>query len=150
LTLNTDYITLTPADVVAHVSNVSFDPATLEIWGALLNGARLVVIDREVVLSPWALGEAVQRHRITVLVVPTALFNQVAEEAPEIFAGIRHVLFGGEAADPRCVARVLDRGRPGRLLNVYGPTEATTITTWQQVDQVPAGASTIPIGRPIS
>jgi len=45
---------------------------------------------------------------------------------------------------------VLEKGRPCRLLNVYGPTECTTFTSWHLVREVPLGAVTIPIGRPIS
>ncbi len=52
LVRGTDYVQLGPDDVVAHISNPAFDAATFEIWGALLNGARLVTIPREVVLSP--------------------------------------------------------------------------------------------------
>src|SRR5205814_3254849 len=52
LVLNTNYISLDATDRIAQVSNISFDAATFEIWGALLNGGRLVGLSREVVLSP--------------------------------------------------------------------------------------------------
>ena len=52
LVCNTDYITLTPADRMAHASNLSFDAATFELWGALIHGARLVVVDPATALSP--------------------------------------------------------------------------------------------------
>ena len=49
---NTDYVTLGPKDCIAQVANASFDAATFEIWGALLNGASLVIMSRETTLSP--------------------------------------------------------------------------------------------------
>ena len=52
LVVNTDYVQLGPADTVAQASNISFDAATFEIWGALLNGARLVIVPKVVLLSP--------------------------------------------------------------------------------------------------
>ena len=50
--INTDYVRLSPSDVMAQASNISFDAATFEIWGALLNGARFVVVSKEALLSP--------------------------------------------------------------------------------------------------
>ena len=150
LVLNTDYVQLGPEDRVAQASNTSFDAATFEIWGALLNGAQLVGVSKEVALSPTAYAEAIQRHGITTLFLTTALFNQLAGEAPGIFAGVKQVLFGGEAVQPRWVARVLAEGRPGRLLHVYGPTETTTFATWYEVQEVAEGATTVPIGRAIA
>ena len=105
LVCNTDYIELTPADRVAQASNVSFDIATFEIWGALLNGACLVVIPRDVVLSPLDLAAEIRDRGITVINLATALFNQMAHDSPDAFRTVRHVLFGGEGADPGVRAR---------------------------------------------
>ena len=147
---NTNYIELTPADCVAQVCNSSFDAAMFEIWGALLNGARLVIIEREVVLSPVALAARIAEHEVTTMLLTTALFNQVAQEAPECLATMQQVMFGGEGADPQATRKALLEGRPERLLNVYGPAESATFTTAYEVKDVGAEATTIPVGRPVA
>jgi amino acid adenylation domain-containing protein len=150
LVMNADYASLTSADVVAQASNFAFDAATWEIWGALLNGARLVVLPRDVTLSPRTLTAEIERHEISALFLTTALFNQVARENPGAFRPLRHLLFGGEAVEPKWVRKVLAEGAPGRLVHVYGPTETTTFATWHLVEAVEDEAATIPIGRPIA
>jgi amino acid adenylation domain-containing protein/non-ribosomal peptide synthase protein (TIGR01720 family) len=150
LVCNSDFVLLGDADRVAQASSASFDAATFEIWGALLNGAVLIGVERNVTLSPRRLARFLQAERITALFLTTALFNQIARDAPNAFAPVRHVLFGGEAVDPQSVRLVLQAGGPERLLHVYGPTENTTFSTWHLVDAVPAGATTVPIGRAIA
>jgi non-ribosomal peptide synthetase component F len=125
LVRGTDYLELREADRVAQASSASFDAATFEVWGALLNGAALVGIPREVALSPAGLAAAIDTHGITVLLLTTALFNRVAGELPAAFGAVRCLLFGGEAVDPAAVRRVLEAGGPEHLLHVYGPTERT-------------------------
>jgi aspartate racemase len=150
LVTNTNYVTLGPDDVVAQVSNCSFDAATFEIWGALLNGSRLVILTKDVLLSPSEFAVELERHGVTTLFLTTALFNLMARQMPRAFRKLRHLLFGGEAVDPRWVAEILYQGPPERLLHVYGPTETTTFATWHRVEEVPEQATTIPIGRPIA
>ncbi|MHC1763528.1 MAG: amino acid adenylation domain-containing protein [Verrucomicrobiia bacterium] len=150
LVCNTDYVQLTPDDRVAQASNACFDAATFEIWGALLNGATLIGIERETILSPKELAARIAGDRITTLFLTTALFNQVAAEEPGAFRPLKHLLFGGELVDPRSVRRILERQPPERLLHVYGPTETTTFATWHVVREAPIGPGTIPIGRPIA
>jgi amino acid adenylation domain-containing protein len=151
LVCNAGYIELTGADAVAQASTVSFDASTFEVWGALLSGARLVVIPKELALDAAGFSAELQRRGVTVLFLTTALFNQVAREAADAFAGLRQLMFGGEACDPRLVRRVLEGGgAPGRLLHVYGPSESTTFATWYEVAGVPEGAATVPIGKPLS
>jgi amino acid adenylation domain-containing protein len=148
LVRDTDYLQIGAQDVIAHLSNPAFDAATFEVWGALLNGARLAVIPRETTLAPAELAATLDRDGVTTLFLTTALFNLVARDTPRAFAD-RVVLFGGEAVEPRWVAAALAAG-PKRLLHVYGPTETTTFATWHEVRAVDDTASTVPIGRPIA
>src|SRR5262249_31092880 len=94
-------------------------------------------------------GAALRYCCITTLFMTTALFNQIASTAAWACSPLRRLLFGGEAVDPLSVRRVLDEGRPGRLLHVYGPTENTTYSSWHLVDDVAPAATTVPIGGPI-
>ncbi|HEU4412630.1 MAG TPA: amino acid adenylation domain-containing protein, partial [Polyangiaceae bacterium] len=150
LVVGTDYVCIGPDDRIAHASSLSFDAATFEIWGALLNGARLVGIDREVALSPPALARALRGEGVSVAFLTTALFNRIVRDVPDAFASLRALLFGGEAVDPGAVRAALEAGPPRRLLHVYGPTEATTFATWHEVAAVPPGAATLPVGRAIA
>jgi amino acid adenylation domain-containing protein/non-ribosomal peptide synthase protein (TIGR01720 family) len=150
LVRNTDYVDIRPADRIAQIANSAFDATTFEIWGALLNGASVSIIDRETTLSSSRFEERLRRDGITVLFLTTALFNQMARERSSIFAGLRSVLFGGEGVDPRWPREVLAAGAPERLLHVYGPTETTTYATWELVRSVESESETIPIGQPIA
>jgi amino acid adenylation domain-containing protein len=151
LVLNTDYLTISSEDRIAQASNMSFDAATFEIWGALLNGACLVGIPQEILLSPKVLGQMIHEQKISILFLTTALFNQVASVAPGVFGPLRNMLFGGEAVTPGWVRAVLKSGAPPqRLLHVYGPTETTTFATWHLVQDVDVDDVNVPIGMPIS
>jgi pristinamycin I synthase 3 and 4 len=150
LVRNTDYVSLGAGDRIAQLANTSFDAATFEMWGALLNGATLVILPRETILSPAALAGALAAERIDTIFLTTALFNQIARELPDAFRSLRDLLFGGEAVDPHAVRQVLAHGAPRRLLHVYGPTENTTFSTWQLVEAVEHDASTVPIGLPLA
>ncbi|MEH2405209.1 amino acid adenylation domain-containing protein [Nostoc sp.] len=150
LVMNTNYINIEPTDVIAQAANYAFDAATFEIWGALLNGARLVGVSKDLALSPKDFAGFLRSQKISILFLTTALFNLIAQEAPYAFNSLRHLLFGGEAVDPKSVKEVLGNGAPQRLLHVYGPTENTTFSSWYLVQDVSEDATTIPIGQPIS
>ncbi|MER7766856.1 amino acid adenylation domain-containing protein [Kitasatospora sp. NPDC096140] len=144
------YLGFGPEDVVAQAANVSFDAASLEIWGALLNGARLVGIRKEEVLSPELLRARIEEHGVTAMFLTTSVFHQCADVSPATLASLRTVFFGGEEADARRVASVRQVAPDLRLVNGYGPTEGTTFaSTFDPVDQQP-DAARVPIGRPIA
>jgi amino acid adenylation domain-containing protein len=144
-----NYVTLGTDDTVAFASNVAFDAATFEVFGALLNGARLAILDRDDTLSAATFAHAVDRNRITCAFVTTALFNEIAGADPHAFRALRYLLFGGEAHDPARVRDVMQSSPPAHLVHVYGPTETTTFATFHEVRPADAG-KTIPIGRPVS
>jgi amino acid adenylation domain-containing protein len=151
LVRNTNYIRISPDDVIAQASNASFDAATFEIWGALLHGARLQGVARDVLLTPHDFEAALKTQGVNVLFLTTALFNQMVRHDPGTFATTSHLLFGGEQVDTESVRDVIQNGAgPERLLHVYGPTEATTYATWYEVGELKDGAETVPIGRGIA
>ena len=150
LVLNADYVAPGPGDRIAQASNAAFDAATFEIWGALLNGATLVGIAQDTLLSPLEFAAVLRQQQINVLFLTTALFNQIASLVPDAFASLRDLMFGGEAVTPHWVRQVLQAGPPQRLLHVYGPTENTTFSTWHLVQSVPEDAVTVPIGKPVA
>jgi amino acid adenylation domain-containing protein len=149
LVLGGGFVRLGPGERLAQAASISFDAATFEIWGALLTGAEVIGLPRDVTLAPRRLAAAIAGEAVTVLFLTTALFNQVAREAPDAFRPLSCLLFGGEAVDPRQVLRVLEAGPPARLLHVYGPTESTTFATWYHVVEVAPEQTTVPIGRPL-
>jgi acyl-CoA synthetase (AMP-forming)/AMP-acid ligase II/acyl carrier protein len=146
----TNYVSFSAEEVFLHAAPASFDAATFEIWGALLNGGRIVVAPKELVLRTSEFARLLEREKISTLFLTTALFNQLVREEPAIFGGVKQVLFGGEKAEPHLVSQVLQQGPPERLVHVYGPTETTTFATWYEVESVDKVDTTIPIGRPIS
>ncbi|WP_204038570.1 AMP-binding protein, partial [Micromonospora qiuiae] len=126
-----DYVRLTPSSVVAQLSNASFDAITFEVWGALANGGRVVVVPTETVLSPNRLAALLRARSVNTVFITTALFNATVNAVPDAFATVDQLYFGGETLDPGTVGRVIDGGQgPAHLHNIYGPTEVTTFSTY--------------------
>ncbi|WP_223217596.1 condensation domain-containing protein, partial [Paraburkholderia phenoliruptrix] len=153
LVKETDYVSIGAGDRVAHLSNLAFDAATFEIWGALLNGATMQVFDHYQVLDSQAFLSKLSDGRIDVAFVTTPLFHQAARENPAGFRTLSSLLVGGEPMNLSLVRRVMTAGAPRRLLNVYGPTENTTFSTWFDIREVALPVleqrATVPIGRAI-
>ncbi|MFE2422750.1 amino acid adenylation domain-containing protein [Streptomyces hokutonensis] len=141
-----DFLPLGPDDTVSHLSPLNFDGATYEIWGALTHGARLAVLDKELVLDPPALRTAVRELGVTTLLVTTPLLNRIIEDAPDLLQTLRRVYFGGELVSVPHLRKALRWARPGTLLHSYGPTENSFTSTWCAIEEVPEGARTLPIG----
>ena len=149
LVCNTDFIQILSNDRVAHVSNISFDAATFEVWGPLLNGGSIVLIPFDLAIEPQRFAAELVAQQITVLFMTTALFNQMVDQEPQALGSVRNVLFGGEAVDRERVERLMLEHPPERLLHVYGPTETTTFATWYLVGEL-AKSHTVSIGKPIT
>lgn len=149
LVCNTNYIKLSPSDKIAQASNTSFDAATFEIWGALLNGAQLVGISKDVTISPHELALQLREKGINILFLTTALFQQIVRDVPQAFATLKYLLFGGETVDKRWIKKILQSGAPKHLIHVYGPTENTTFSSYYCVEELPS-ATSLPIGIPIA
>lgn len=149
----TDYVTLGPDERIAQVSHPSFDAFTFELWGALLHGGTLCVIPTETMLDPGGLGRALADHGVTTMFLTAPLFTEVMADRPDGFAGLRHLLVGGDVLNVAAARRLLElepAARPAALINAYGPTETTTFAVCGRVTSVPPDARSIPIGVPIA
>ncbi|RYZ33381.1 MAG: amino acid adenylation domain-containing protein, partial [Myxococcaceae bacterium] len=150
LVLGGAFIHFGPEEVWLQLAPISFDASTLEIWGALLHGARLVLFPPQAPTLE-ALGAALVRHRITTLWLTAALFEQMAARQPSALASVRQVLAGGDALPAARVREHLSRLTPGAMLvNGYGPTENTTFTACHRMGASSSFGASVPIGRPIS
>ncbi|WP_197367377.1 amino acid adenylation domain-containing protein [Streptomyces clavuligerus] len=143
-----DWMEVRPGDVFFHIAPVAFDASTLEIWAPLVNGCRLAVFPPGTIALA-EVARTVRAEGVTVLLLTTGLFHRMAGSHPEAFAGVRHVLTGGDVASPSHVERLLTL-HPGLVYtNGYGPTENTTYTTCWTSDTL-TNRERVPIGGPIS
>ncbi|WP_159787326.1 non-ribosomal peptide synthase/polyketide synthase [Streptomyces sp. NHF165] len=154
---------LDTGDVWTWFHSHAFDFSVWEMWGALLTGGRLVVVDHDTSRSPREFLRLLARENVTVLSQTPSAFHQLAHaEAREPEAGpgpqLRLVVLGGEALDTARLADWYTRHAPGAplLVNMYGITETTVHVTHLALDTSksdtgtrpgPHGAS--PIGRPL-
>ncbi|WP_439656893.1 amino acid adenylation domain-containing protein [Lentzea sp. HUAS TT2] len=141
-----------PDDVVTQFHSFSFDPSVLEVWGALTNGAELLVPDRGLTRSTADFHRLVRERGVTFLIqTPSAFYQFIeADKHSEPLTTVRRVIIGGEVLEPGRMrdwtARYGTR-RPD-LANCYGPTESTVYTTRHVLDDHDYGPGR-PDGSPI-
>ena len=150
LLFGTDYSDFSDQETFLHMAPPSFDASTFEIWGALLHGGRCVVLPQRRP-SLHEIGEAIRRHGVTTLWLTSSVFNAVIDESPEMLAGLRQLLIGGEALSVAHVGRALELLSNTRIINGYGPTECTTFACCYTIPRdLPENVTSIPIGQPIA
>jgi amino acid adenylation domain-containing protein len=145
-----NYAELLSTDVFLQLAPVAFDASTFEIWGALLNGATLV-LPPAVQPSLDAIAHLIGHHRVSVLWLTSGLFEAMVDSRVADLAHVRQLLVGGDVLSVPHAERLLREAPDCRLVNCYGPTENTTFTTFHVVHlPVCAAGESIPIGRPVS
>ncbi len=128
-----------PGQVWSQWHSYSFDISGWEIYGALLHGARLLVVPESVAGSPDDFHDLLVAEKVSVLSQTPSAAAMLSPDGLESVA----LLVGGEA----CPAEVMDRWAPGRLMiNEYGPTETTMWVAFSA--PLTAGSGAPPIGAP--
>ncbi|MEV6038935.1 amino acid adenylation domain-containing protein [Nonomuraea sp. NPDC052116] len=141
---------ISPADRILQFASIGFDASAEEIYPALAQGACLVLRTDRMLADPAGFLRACAAEAVTVLDLPTAFWHDLVgalEDGEAVLPEtLRLVIIGGERALPDRVAAWLGRaGDRVRLVNTYGPTEATIVATSGEL----TGAAA-PIGRPIA
>ena len=147
----TDALRLTAADRVLQKTSISFDASVWELLAPLHVGAPVVLAKPDEHRDMVALTRTIREQEISILqVVPSALRALLDEPGFSECHRLRYVVCGGEVLD-RELARDFQRQLPSVTLgNFYGPSEASDDATSFEVAAVPAGAGTVPVGRPIA
>ena len=145
LVMETDYTILSSQETYLQLAPIAFDASTFEIWGALLNGARLAIMDPELP-SVETIGAAIHRYGVSILWLTSGLFNQMVELNPQSMAGLKQVLTGGDVMSTNCLKTMLKELPQVKVVNLYGPTENTTFSTFYDITHYEWNAP-VPIGK---
>lgn len=134
-----------------QLASLSFDAATLEIWGPLLHGGVCVLYPGGSLPDPTQLMACIRDNGVTTAWLTSTLFNTIVTVKPEALAGLEELLIGGEALAVSHVRKALALLPDLQIINGYGPTENTTFTCCYRIPRdLPEDISSIPIGYPIA
>ncbi len=149
LVKNNSFASFAPEEIFLQLAPISFDAATFEIWGALLNGAKLVLgpPDR---ITPEEIGRLISAHHVSTIWLTAALFHLMVTEHLEMLRPLRQLLAGGDVLSLAHTRRVCEELPHIRLINGYGPTENTTFTCCHTITLDSLALGTVPIGKPIA
>lgn len=139
-------------DVWVLFHSYSFDFSVWEMFGALLFGAKLIIIDEGTARDTNAFLEILKNQEVTVLnQTPSAFYNlvQLEKEAANRVLNLRYVVFGGEALTVNQLADWKTRYPHTRLINMYGITETTVHVTFKELGEEDLYRVESNIGRPI-
>ncbi len=141
------YVPLNEETTILLSGTIAFDAATFEIYGALLNGGKLIVAKKEQLLNPIAVEQLINENDVNTMWLTSSLFNQIASERIEVLVPLKYLLIGGEVLNAKWVDLLNQKPKHPQIINGYGPTENTTFTTTYNIpNKVP---NRIPIGKPI-
>jgi amino acid adenylation domain-containing protein len=134
---------------VLMVAPYAFNVSTYEIWMPLLHGGQIVVAPPGH-LQLDTLRRLITEERITGIHLTAGLFRVLAEEAPEMFAGLSEILTGGDVIAPNAVRRVLDVCPDIVIRAMYGATECTVFSAHHPLGSTYRPGMVVPVGDALS
>ncbi|WP_280990798.1 non-ribosomal peptide synthetase/type I polyketide synthase [Brachybacterium squillarum] len=144
--VDTGYLRYRQGHRVLQLTASTFDASYQDLYGGLCAGATLVMGGTEVSRDPRELARFLREERIDAGLLITPVFHALMEEDPAAVAAMSVLHVGGEALGTSAARAAVDRMGPGRLVNLYGPTETAVAATYHRLDSCP-GAGRVPIGR---
>jgi amino acid adenylation domain-containing protein len=137
------------SDCVLVTAALGFDQSIWQVTFPLISGARVALPVSDAHLAPDDIVAAIRRHRVTTLrVVPTLLASLLEGPGLRSCPSLRVAIVAGEVLDRSLVQRFAVQSG-ARLVNAYGPTEATFVSLLWECRDGDGDGSRLPIGRPI-
>jgi amino acid adenylation domain-containing protein len=147
---------ITENSVIAQNASHTFDISVWQFYAALVPGGRTVIYPNPLILEPQHFINHLIKNRVTILeVVPSymamILDSLDAMTGKESFdAVLEYLLVTGEEIQPSLIKRWRERYPGIKMVNAYGPTEASDDITHYFIDTVPGNEpASVPIGKPL-
>ncbi|MBB6274917.1 amino acid adenylation domain-containing protein, partial [Pedobacter cryoconitis] len=131
-------------DRILQFSTISFDASVEQIWLALLSGAGLVLVKKEVITDQALLNSYLHNHQVTHLHATPSFLESISLSEPN---NLRRIIAAGEVCRAELANRYLDKYD---FYNKYGPTECTISCLIYRATQTISSGSGVPVGRPVT
>ncbi|EMY71939.1 non-ribosomal peptide synthetase [Leptospira vanthielii] len=148
LVKNQNCVKLNENTIILQTGAIEFDASTFEIWGPLLNGGCVCLLDKVDLLDSESLSDYIIRWNINLMYLSSPLFNQLTEINPIVFENLNTLIVGGDILSPYHVNKVKSLAPKLEIVNGYGPTENTTFSSFHKVENTKENV--IPIGTPLT
>ena len=147
LAMYPNFINFSEQEVMVQTGTIVFDACIFEIFGSLLHGFKLYIIEKDKLLDIEYFSKFLEEKQVTILFLTTGLFNQLGLQKPEMFRNLKYLLTGGDVISNSSVKKILNSSNNLKIINCYGPTENGSYSTCYQII---GNEKAIPIGKPIS
>lgn len=149
LVFGQDYVDFGADQVILQMASPAFDVSTFEIWGSLLHGGTLVLPSEEDILDAKCLKRLLVKENVRCMVLTSSLFNRLCDQDPSAFGTLTSLIVGGEALSVSHISKAMTANPKLRLINGYGPTENSFLSTTHLITNADLEKERIPIGKPL-
>lgn len=143
-----DFFHLKSENTYLNLSSISFDATILDYFVTLLNGSKLIIAKKDDLLDLNTLLKIIKDNKVDSFFMTPSWLNQVVENRIEVFETVKNLIVGGDVLSPTHIQKILNIYSGIKIINAYGPTENTTVSTIFEICK--AEYHRIPIGKPIS
>jgi amino acid adenylation domain-containing protein/non-ribosomal peptide synthase protein (TIGR01720 family) len=143
-----DFVNITKEDILLSTGSISFDATTIEYWGMLLNGGKLVICSEECLMDIDRLKNEINSQKVTLMWFTSGWFNRLVETDIRVFEPLQTIMVGGEKLSEWHINTVIAKYPNKKIINGYGPTENTTFSLTYPITK--KEGRIIPIGKPLA
>ncbi|MBX3253274.1 MAG: amino acid adenylation domain-containing protein [Chitinophagaceae bacterium] len=141
------YVDFNINNILLSTGAFSFDATTFEFWGMLLNGGKLILCSKEVLLDQARLAKEIKKQGVKIMWFTSSFLNQLIDSDITLFNGLQTIITGGDKLSPIHIKKLKEYNYELNIINGYGPTENTTFSLTYPIETV---TENIPLGKPIN
>jgi len=149
LAINNGFCNIDTSTTILSTASFSFDASIFEIYGTLLNGGTLVLLEKNCLLDPIKLDNSIKKYEINTMWLTSSWLNKLIDMKIELFSNLTTLICGGEALSSNKIKLLLEKYPKLDLINGYGPTENCTFSLTNNLNNNKFDTN-VPIGKVIN